>query len=490
MNCKRCGAQIVDDAVFCSMCGARVDGKKICENCGREIDACSLFCAYCGKRLDDKHNYGGGAATKKAVRENIDKKDNTGAFNAINIIKQSLLYGALCFMFVCCFLLSFNFKLLGNSSGTGRVSSTISLGATSFNYLIDLFKDASSVFNALGTYGQDYFIEYKTGYYLMAGLIAACVALIMVVCIVYFIIGTVKFVKSFKNKQTVAMSKYVITPAIVSLAAMIFMCSLLEVSAASATEVVRFKITLGAMPIITIIFVALLLSGAAVLHFFNGEKITANRILNYSLNAGGLIIAYLLIQTLASSMYNVKSQEVSLGVGTSMMFYSVLLTIGVTPSAYTTTELEKSLTLLSITFAIYIALFVLGVTIMLIIAKNITKEKQRTILPLVLSGVAFVVSIVYLIMTCVAKEYLTNVTVGAAPICGIIFSTMQIAMSIAAYIFIGKKCERKTCFEYESTYSANDCARQTFDAAATENIAENIAETDENDTTDNIGSFV
>lgn len=49
MDCKKCGAQLVDDAIFCSQCGARVDGKIACKNCGREIVEGSVFCPYCGK---------------------------------------------------------------------------------------------------------------------------------------------------------------------------------------------------------------------------------------------------------------------------------------------------------------------------------------------------------------------------------------------------------------------------------------------------------
>lgn len=488
MNCKRCGAQIVDDAIFCSMCGARVDGKKICRNCGREIASESLFCAYCGKRLDDRYAYNDSTATvKKSVRANnkanSDANDNVGTFNAINVIKQSLMYGALCFMFICCFLLSFNLKLTGSS--IGRVNSTVSLGATSFNYLIDLFKDASSVFNELGTYGQDYFIEYKTGYYLMAGLIAACVAIIMVVCIVYFIIGTIKFVKSFKSKQIVAMSKYVITPAIVSLAAMIFMCSLLSVSATSVSASASFKITLGAMPIITIIFVSLFLAGAAVLHFVNGEKITVKRILNYALNAGGLIIAYVLLQTLASSMYNVESGSTSVGIGTSAMFLGVLMSKGLTPSVNITPELEKSVLLLEITFVIYALLFIVVAMATCIIAKNITKERPKTIFPCVLSGVAFLFAIAYLVMTCVSKQYLINTTVGAAPICAIIFSIMLTAMTIVTCVFVSKKRERQTYFE--PVCNANGYyARQNCETAATEAVVEVNSESEKDSEINNI----
>ena len=38
MNCLRCGESVPDDAIFCSKCGSRVDGKKNCVRCGKSID--------------------------------------------------------------------------------------------------------------------------------------------------------------------------------------------------------------------------------------------------------------------------------------------------------------------------------------------------------------------------------------------------------------------------------------------------------------------
>ena len=54
MNCRKCGAALVDDAKFCPRCGVRVDGKTECPRCGREIADDSVFCTYCGVRLDGK----------------------------------------------------------------------------------------------------------------------------------------------------------------------------------------------------------------------------------------------------------------------------------------------------------------------------------------------------------------------------------------------------------------------------------------------------
>lgn len=52
--CEKCGAELIDGAVFCSKCGARADGKTQCVFCGKLIPSDSVFCTYCGKRIDGK----------------------------------------------------------------------------------------------------------------------------------------------------------------------------------------------------------------------------------------------------------------------------------------------------------------------------------------------------------------------------------------------------------------------------------------------------
>lgn len=52
MNCKSCGKENAENAVFCKYCGKRVDGTKICPVCKNQIDEDSEFCIHCGARAD------------------------------------------------------------------------------------------------------------------------------------------------------------------------------------------------------------------------------------------------------------------------------------------------------------------------------------------------------------------------------------------------------------------------------------------------------
>ena len=52
-TCNNCGAQIDNDALFCTECGTKQEPQKnTCPHCGAEIDDDSIFCAECGAKLD------------------------------------------------------------------------------------------------------------------------------------------------------------------------------------------------------------------------------------------------------------------------------------------------------------------------------------------------------------------------------------------------------------------------------------------------------
>ena len=55
MNCKKCGTEILEaNAVFCSKCGQRLDGKKSCKKCGKIVDETDSFCPFCGEKFKGK----------------------------------------------------------------------------------------------------------------------------------------------------------------------------------------------------------------------------------------------------------------------------------------------------------------------------------------------------------------------------------------------------------------------------------------------------
>ena len=59
MICQNCGADNVDDAVFCCKCGSKIvieQSKKICTQCGSELNDDDCFCTKCGTKVDSSGN--------------------------------------------------------------------------------------------------------------------------------------------------------------------------------------------------------------------------------------------------------------------------------------------------------------------------------------------------------------------------------------------------------------------------------------------------
>lgn len=67
MKCKKCNSDLAEGAVFCGICGCKVEEtkteqevvqteqqKNVCPNCKRELAAGALFCAGCGKRVENE----------------------------------------------------------------------------------------------------------------------------------------------------------------------------------------------------------------------------------------------------------------------------------------------------------------------------------------------------------------------------------------------------------------------------------------------------
>lgn len=488
MDCKKCGAQLVDDAIFCSQCGARVDGKIACKNCGREIAEDSVFCPYCGKRLDGKRTcdncgtafagnfcpkcgkpYGAKAVQAKPTRSNAqqkvakpvvreEKKSDSSGKNVLNIVKQSLLYGALCIMFICCFFVSMNVIV-----EAGREQFSESSGATSFYFLIDIFKEVKADLADGGVLGKEYFIEYEVSQWLLAGFMALCVAVIMVISITFFIIGTVKYVKAMMNKQRINMSKYVVVPAIINLASLVFLRALMSMETGGSSDGMEVSLAFGAVPILEVVFVAVLLCGAGVLHLIS-EKINGKRILNLSFNAGGIIFAFVLLETLTASATKTGSDDAFVGLNAGGAFFGVLAGIGMTPSE----QLEmfgNSLVLSMLLFIFYTACFVLAATLMCKFAKNILNNNTSFAGTCIISGVTVGVAIAYLVIACILRGETVFAGIGASPICAVIFSIFVLAVAIVAAVLLREKPIE--------LYDSEDYAYEPYQQEQT--IAESVA---------------
>ena len=463
MNCKNCNAEFADDAKFCPQCGARVDGKTECRFCGREIEENAVFCMYCGRRLDGKSvckkcgnvfegnfcpNCGAAVNLSAAASGYSPAAMNASASAAIAVderraaarmranhvmavIKQSLLYGALCVLFICSF-----FVTLSMTATVSGESGSVAVNNTSFYFLIDIFEEMKDSLAAMGTLGEDYFLEMEISLYLMAGLCAASVGATILICLGYFIAGTVAFVRAMTGKREIAMSKYVIMPAVLSLVLMIFLKGIFGIDSSAEA-----KITIGAVPIVNIVLVSCLLAGAAVLHIVIGGKSEKDNALGYALQSAGALLAFLAIVLLMLSVLSIEEGRDSAGVSAPGMFLGILSAIGLMADAEQVAAANAILVDSAVVFALYAVVFALAAVAMAAFAKGIVKKSGSSrVMACVFSGISFGVSIAYLVMSIVlCNDSATPAKIGASPICALIFSAFMLVMAIVNVCLLRKK---------------------------------------------------
>lgn len=159
MNCPKCGTANPEDAVFCSDCGERVDGKKHCMKCGRLIDEKNLYCNYCGTRQDGKtvckkcgNAFEGSfcpfcgekeaeiAATAVAAAPRAAAKGS--ADKALSVVQTSLVFTGIVLLFVFSFFIGITGSVVSSDATLKSTDST-------FYFLIGTWKDVSAVLEEL-----------------------------------------------------------------------------------------------------------------------------------------------------------------------------------------------------------------------------------------------------------------------------------------------------------------------------------------------------
>ena len=213
MVCKQCGLETnVDGAVFCSACGARLDGKTACPHCSGLNDPASAFCAYCGKRIDGKTvcsscgaafegafcSQCGAPANGKAVKvKAVKEKKEKGWWNPLlKWFGAGSAILAATFAFIFLFLIgteTIASPLLGSLVGSSTSSST-----GIFDYFGSVYADIETSMSALE--GMEYESEQIVNLYIAAGL-GTLISAATIVCVTtFFILAVIKFVRFATGK--------------------------------------------------------------------------------------------------------------------------------------------------------------------------------------------------------------------------------------------------------------------------------------------------
>ncbi|MBQ7374278.1 MAG: zinc ribbon domain-containing protein [Clostridia bacterium] len=437
MDCKKCGAPLIEGALYCSKCGTRQDDKIACKYCGKDIPNDSVFCSFCGKRVDGKeiclncgvafegdfcHACGNAKKSKNKESENVEsypqKPANTGLSDktksVLNVVKQSLLYSAICVTFICCFLVSLvsYYKVDGE-----RIKETV--GSTSFYFLIESFIDVGEHLKEV-----DVFVEYENGMWLNAGLMAGTVAVIMLTSIVSFIIASVKFFSAVSSKKTVSLGKLASITAIINLSALIFLRSILLADSADTTV----KLSFGAVPVIEIVFVAILLVGAMVIHFIlNGVK--KDKILQYVLGLSLILLSYVMMETVSTRAVAVGEGDLTAKFSACALLIGLFTAYGQTPSnmleAY-----GNSLEISLIMFVVYLALYLLIVVFACIKTVELIGERESSMAQTFISSVCLLGAVAYFVIAIIFSCEKISSGICASPICALIFAIAIFVISL------------------------------------------------------------
>lgn len=251
-----------------------------CKFCGTENEDGAVYCANCGKRVDGTQSENLASNLKKkaaAVSEPL-----TGYKNVLDIAKTSLILAAFAMLLVFSFFVGIKLTIAAELVGNSKAVSVET--TSSFDYLITQFQSIADAVKLAKAGEAELYSEFYAGAYMPAVLTALVIGANIVICIVFGVIAAVKFVKRL-NGERVNLAKYIILPVVTTLAsyAMVF-------AGAADAAVAGCKLGLNRASFANVITVAVLLGVAAVLHFIiDGKKtLEDNKLFKYfALGAAG-----------------------------------------------------------------------------------------------------------------------------------------------------------------------------------------------------------
>lgn len=155
MKCNNCGADLADNAKFCTSCGANVEaqgpqgGPRHCPNCGSQLAEGASFCTNCGQKV--------GGPVNQGARKVENKLANTfGGNKNANLKNIGMIVGG---VVVALLLIFFVFgPLFGGGKLTAKKAADIVEDV--FEEAMDFdFEDARKYFSMTARDEADYFIS-------------------------------------------------------------------------------------------------------------------------------------------------------------------------------------------------------------------------------------------------------------------------------------------------------------------------------------------
>ena len=256
MNCKICGTDNPEDAVFCKACGKRLDGTMVCQSCSASIPADSVFCPYCGGKqvvaqqkeqpkvqtAEPVHTVAATEPAVETVAATPVKTENKGfkTFLKYAAPATALITAVLSLIFV--FFIGLVATNIFNDGATSlRNRETIDL----FYYFGDAYKEIKRGFDALddaGTAYSDYFANMS---YLQPVMGTIIVAFTLIAVCVLSILAIVRSIKCLLGKTQKTVGNLAVAAFLAYIAGALALLALNNVSATNyeyGTEMSNVKV--------------------------------------------------------------------------------------------------------------------------------------------------------------------------------------------------------------------------------------------------------
>lgn len=407
MNCKFCGVENPENAVFCKDCGKRIDGLTVCPSCGALTPEGGTFCTNCGIRLDGKTActvcgtvYEGkycpncGTATESEQTEQTEQTANENAMWKRVLWHVGSGFGLL--TAVCALI--FTFFIGCTVGGSQHALDTIEeLGLQNsvnlFYYFGEMYDEISLSLRAMATYSAFFEIAiYSVA--VLSTIIAAC---ILIAVPVMSILTIVRYVSCYVGKTQKQMGTLAFATFFTYLAGatLILACNAAKVKMLSGSTTATAYISYNGATIAGISLCAIFVTiGLICLIARRGkELITKKNIVTLSFSA--ITIAFLSVivamcakPSVAIDIYPSLTKKESITISMGLLGLAQMF-----PALKTTSSgnSEAPFAYAYLAFIMVIALTVLSVIIMTKLLGNTVKEQQKTGLGLSIAALVVVI---------------------------------------------------------------------------------------------------
>lgn len=445
MICKNCQTENPEEAVYCLHCGNRLDSQKVCPACKTLCPEEAIYCLHCGKRLAD------GNETSAPQAEYHEAPAKKSAFEKVKSAFD--LSGGICLMVAVLFSLVFTLcmgitataALSGSSSG---VNNSLSETTMLWDYFGSAYKELSESLGSMSSY-TGYF---EAATYLPVVLSTAVCAGTLVCVLVFTVISAVKYGKHFKNPELNYMKPAVAAVLSFILGAAAFLAinsTSFNLSTSSSIEIsIGFSDATTAGIVLGGVFLGLYFAFKVVT--LGKDFVKKRTIADFVCTLVGILFA-----TLAAAFaqapaitFVTRSGATSFSCGLSFFNINGMISSAFSPDGTGAMPENFDATYICSVLAqcAQIAVLVLAFVVLIKRIGGFNAEKKSR---LGLSIALFCVAVVYLILTCLAIHFGTELmsvygtgapelTIAAAPIVAFIASAFALADSITHRVLLHK----------------------------------------------------